>query len=270
LDFERALIALRRILEKPNPKMLAKIVATPYVEPEYKDPSWSWLKMMYKYLPPDQQRNWWYSMLELLASTEPPYPEGSTQADRLFRRAYSWCIGNTIEKAQSKRVDPLALNALSIVYSYFKKRGERSKQPTEAFVDFLFRFDPELGLQVMCFAADQPHEAVRILDIMVEPYRTEIDHVTHFVQTASRRIKMQRAQKRDIELAQARLRWLLHNCPDWWAKRYILEILLRDPELRGQALLEALRTEKHPWVTKRLPELEKKLREHKDTLPLPR
>jgi hypothetical protein len=89
----------------------------------------------------------------------------------------------------------------------------------------------------------------------------EMEWLIHCVDVAYYRSRyLKQADREDIKPARQQLKWLLWNYPQWWAGRYVVEVLIRTPELASEELLEELHKQSHPYVTKRLPELEKKLR----------
>jgi hypothetical protein len=272
LDYERALMVLAEGLEKPNLPLVSELLRTPYK-------FWleHWLLMM---LPPKHQQNFWDSVIELFCITPPisienltspamrsPTTDYNRTSDEhlLYAGLYAYSIPwPWVRYAPAECPnDPVASEATSIVQQFMYELRRRNKEPNESFLDLMFRCNPELGLNVM-YQAQMGTVQYAITS------RVEIDHVVHFVQVASARIRMQRAQRRDIELAHEQLRWLLRNYPDWWSKRYVVEVLLRDPQLTEEELLHTLRKEQHPRVAKRFGELEKKLREDLNAMPKPR
>jgi len=263
-DFERSLIALSGRLVRPNPELVSKILTASVRRSEFIDDAQLWFKKLLFYLPPNEYQNFLLSAIELFCQTwQPDLETQNSQSRLLCHRLYIYCIPGP--PSVENREDSTSSAATYILDYYLDELRKSNKGPNEVFVDLLFRSKPELALQVMFQDSGGRTDPVRIR--ARQPYRLQMDHVVHFVRAASARIQMHRAQKRDVDLAQDQVRWLLRTYPHWWAKRYVLEILLRNPELSDEEFLQALRTEKHPSVVKRLPELEKKLRQHTDTLP---
>jgi hypothetical protein len=62
------------------------------------------------------------------------------------------------------------------------------------------------------------------------------------------------------KVAQRELRWLWHNVPYWWARRYVVEMIGRDLRLAYEGFVEDLVKEQHAYVAKPGENLLKRLR----------
>jgi hypothetical protein len=141
---------------------------------------------------------------------------------------------------------------------YLTQLRQQGKAEPARLVDLLFDSNPEFTLEVFWSLSK---EFSQLPEEQKRQHAQEMEWLVHCVDVAYYRSRyLKQADPEDIKPARQQLKWLLWNYPQWWAGRYVVEVLIRTPELASEELLEELHKQSHPYVTKRLPELEKKLR----------
>lgn len=83
---------------------------------------------------------------------------------------------------------------------------------------------------------------------------TEVEWSFHIIDTYGLRCKYNRARPRDRELAKKQLKWLW-DTKKWWARRYVVEVMDRSPELAFETIVEELQREQDPYVAPRIARL---------------
>jgi hypothetical protein len=238
VKLEKAARAFRKVFSKPNPEA-ARTILTALSDSR---------------MPPECLRNifaisgtyneYLQSFLVLLSDPDPRIREAAQQA---FRDAIR----------QERGLSEIDYHRTHIFEPYLLALKRDGKQIPIELVDLVYEANPEMALQLFvdCFGG---------LDALpleqTAEHRRQIEWLIHVVKVANYRLHRGFLQASDIPLAQKQLSWLLTYYPHWWARRYVVEVLIRDPELANEALLQELRKDKHPYVAKRLAELEKKLR----------
>lgn len=241
--FEKALVAFCQAFRQRNPALAERILI------EFYDKTASlngmWLHMVLRFVPPEVERNWHDSLVELLVSDTSGPPEFS-----------KWTICSCVDPEGQQALREIQVNMCG---RYLQRLNEKNRLPSENFFDLLFRVDRECALWTL-LKGSKEYQALPAP--RQEQLSGELEWFTHVMEVLRQRTELGRLQPGDCKLAQEQMKWLLSTFPHWYAKRYVLETLVNFPQLADQELLSYLREEQHPYVIKHLEKLEQKLKKN--------
>jgi hypothetical protein len=229
---------LSELFREPDPALAAIIITDP-------------LDVVYKGIPEaliaigrfEQFRK---SILELTESND----------ERIQKAIRSWLP--RMEHYPEDLTDPLFV--LRTDEEYILRYLKASRRLPECYVDSLYLASPALALATM-FYAHHVAQGIKHEEIM-KAYRS-VRWVIHLVEVANWRREHGFLTAEEIQEVQRKLKWLWDTYPHWWARRYVLEIILkRGHEIfRYQGWLDDLEKEKHPLVRKRYESIKKSLQD---------
>lgn len=238
----RAVIAFSQSFRQRNVGLAERILREFY--DEQAGLNGEWLYIVLYFLRPEVKRNWDDSLVQLLHSDD-------SDAQAFAEAALTHFINPEIY------VPPIRNQDFNVYTRHLRSLTKQGRLPSARFIDFLFRLDLQLALQVL-LQSSKEYQALP--SNVQEEHMLEFDWLVHVTDVLRDRAQMGRLQEGDCKIAQEQLKWLLLTYPLWWAKRYALETLLDCPQLADELLLSILRDEKHPFVSKHLEKLEKKLK----------
>jgi hypothetical protein len=129
-------------------------------------------------------------------------------------------------------------HSLLIYLDSVAARERRRDDPPASVVAYLFTAPTPVFHYYLSRSFNRPDESEK---------KRELYWAEHVIRDAIWKIHFRFSKPADIEAAKAELD-KLSQVDQWWVKRYVLEIMRREKELRDEKVLERLRKDANPLV----------------------